>query len=219
MRLRSQALSGYFFAAILLSGGLGVVSCAGSESGDETAAVRESVPTPIPPTFSASTAPFIEETSVPSTGPVTPQASGPIAAGLIEEFIDADFRVVAVVRNDDASFALIVATERSRAVCGSPEQPVRCRIDDTCGATDTAPVCYFFIEPGYRATVDPRTRYVARWPDKPAATSLATDTLRFVDERTIEFIARGQEEGQAIEETWWLDLVTGAAAQLDVSVP
>lgn len=147
------------------------------------------------------------------TIPATLMASGPIAAGLIREYVDASYRVIAVARNPFAPYTLIVATERSRGVCGRPEEPVRCRIDDTCGATNTSPTCYFFIEPSYPGAADPSTRFVARWPDEPAANALDTDSLRFIDGRTVEFVARAVEVGQQTEEIWWLDLVTGAVAE------
>ena len=76
----------------------------------------------------------------------------------------------------------------------------------------TAPVCFFFVEPSFDAAADPATRYVARWPDAPALSGLVTDSLRFVDARTVEFRAAGGDGGYTVQEVWWLDIVTGALA-------
>jgi hypothetical protein len=157
-----------------------------------------------------------EPPALPTVSP-TLSASGPISAGLIQEYVDASYRVIAVARNPFAPYTLVVATERSRGLCGSPEEPVRCRIDDTCGATDTSPICYFFIEPSFPGAADPSTRFVARWPDSPAASALDAASLRFIDGRTVEFVARGLDAGSQIEQLWWLDLVTGAVAQQQLS--
>ncbi|MFO7662545.1 MAG: hypothetical protein R6X18_08110 [Chloroflexota bacterium] len=182
------------------------------------------VPTVPPPLITSGTitsipevepASWPEETPTPPPTTATPLASGPVAANLIQEYINASYRVVAVVRNPFAPYAVIVATERSRSVCGSPEEPVRCRIDDTCGASTTSPVCFFFIEPGFDGASDPATQYVARWPDASTDHTLMTESLRFINARTIEFTTRSVESDQEDEQVWWLDLVTGAAAQLD----
>jgi hypothetical protein len=171
------------------------------------------VPTGEPVATAISPSPSVTPASLP-----TLSASGPLSAGLIREFINASFRVIAVAKNPFAPYSLIVATERSNGICGTPEQPVRCRIDDTCGSTETSPICYFFIEPGYEAAADPSTRFIARWPDDPREYSLDPGSIRFVDGRTVEFIARSREGGQD-DELWWLDLVTGAVAQLDRNEP
>jgi hypothetical protein len=149
----------------------------------------------------------------------TPQAPGPVAASLIREYIAAGYRPIAVLQNPYAPYSIIVVTERSRSVCGSPEEPVRCRIDDTCGATTTSPVCYFFMEPGFDGAADPATQYVARWPDAPTNRALVTGSLRFINARTVEFTTYNVESPSEPEQIWWLDLVTGAAAQLDRPEP
>jgi hypothetical protein len=158
----------------------------------------------------------------PGAGPpivATSQAQGPVAASLIREYIAAGYRPITVLQNPYAPYSIIVVTERSRSVCGSPEEPVRCRIDDTCGATTTSPVCYFFMEPGFDGAADPVTQYVGRWPDTPTDRVLDTDSLRFINARTVEFTTRSVESPSEPDHVWWLDLVTGAAAQLDRPEP
>jgi hypothetical protein len=134
------------------------------------------------------------------------------ALELIRSFVESPYRVVAVARNPYAPYALIVATERSPAECGAPEQPQRCTADETCGSLYTSPTCFFFLEPVFDATADPVTRYVARWPDEPTLTGLVVDSLRFIDARTVEFRAEGGDGAFSANEVWWLDLVTGALA-------
>ena len=142
--------------------------------------------------------------------PVTPVEGN--ALELIQAFVEAPYRVVAVAKNPFAPYSLIVATERATAECGSPEQPQRCTSDETCGSFYTSPTCFFFVEPAFDATADPTTRYVARWPDEPTLAALALDSFRFIDPRTVEFRAEGGDGGGSVVETWWLDLVTGALA-------
>ena len=62
------------------------------------------------------------------------------------------------------------------------------------------------------AAADPATRYVARWPDAPTLSGLVTDSLRFVNARTVEFRAAGGDGAASVQEVWWLDIVTGALA-------
>lgn len=134
------------------------------------------------------------------------------ALNLVEMFIAAPYRVVAVAPSPYAPYTLIVVNERSPADCGSPEQPQRCTADETCGSFYTAPTCFFFVEPTFDAAADPSTRFVARWPDAPTVSALLTDSFRFVNERTVEFRAAGGDGGYSVQEVWWLDLVTGALA-------
>lgn len=182
------------------------------------------VPTPMPtsrpPEIATPTqrptetrSPTVTPTEPPATvtaTPVTPVEGS--ALELIQAFVDAPYRVVAVAKNPFAPYSLIVATERSAADCGSPEAPQRCTSDETCGSLYTSPTCFFFVEPAFDATADPATRYVARWPDEPTLSALATDSLRFIDPRTVEFQAAGGDGGFSVTEVWWLDLVTGALA-------
>jgi hypothetical protein len=134
------------------------------------------------------------------------------ALGLIRAFVEAPYRVVAVARNPFAPYSLIVATERSEAECGSLDDPQRCTADETCGSVYTSPTCFFFVEPAFDADADPMTRYVTRWPEEPSIAALATDSVRFVDARTVEFRAAGADGDTSVQEVWWLDLVTGALA-------
>ena len=168
---------------------------------------------PPPPTATASPDPSPTATAPLPTltpTPVTPVEGN--ALELIEAFVEAPYRVVAVARNPFAPYSLIVATERATAECGSPEQPQRCTADETCGSFYTSPTCFFFVEPAFDATADPLTRYVARWPDEPTLAALALDSFRFIDPRTVEFRAEGGDGDGSVVETWWLDLVTGALA-------
>ena len=145
----------------------------------------------------------------------TPTIPPPVEAdaqNLVQAFIDAPYRVVAVARSPHAPITLIIANERSRAECGSPEQPQRCAADDTCGSLYTAPICFFFVEPAFDAAADPATRLVARWPDAPTLSALVTGSIRFIDARTVEFQAAGGDGAYSVQEVWWLDLVTGALA-------
>ena len=172
---------------------------------------------PAPPRITPATrAPEPTPTDPPSPEPAntsTPVAPVEVnALALIESFVEAPFRVVAVAKSPFAPYSLIVASERSAARCGSPEAPQRCTADETCGSLYTSPVCYFFVEPAFDATADPATRYVTRWPDQPAVSALVTGSIRFVDARTVEFRAEGADGAYAVQEVWWLDLVTGALA-------
>lgn len=151
-----------------------------------------------------------DSSPIPTPTPVTPVQSN--ALNLIQAFVDAPYRVVAVAKSPLAPYSLVVATERSAADCGSPEDPQRCTADDTCGSFYTSPTCYFFVEPSFDAAADPVTRYVSRWPDEPTASGLVVDSFRFIDARTVEFKAAGGDGAYAVEEVWWLDLVTGALA-------
>lgn len=163
----------------------------------------------------ATETPTAEPPPTETPPPPTPTAVSPVqnsALQLIQAFVDAPFRVVAVARSPHAPYSLIVATERAAADCGSLEHPQRCTADETCGSFYTSPTCYFFIEPAFDAAADPATRYVGRWPDEPALAGLVLDSLRFIDARTVEFRAAGGDGGGGVEELWWLDLVTGALA-------
>lgn len=159
----------------------------------------------LPPTFAPTEAP-----ATATATPVTPVEGN--ALELIRAFVDAPYRVVAVAKNPFAPYSLIVATERSAAGCGSPEEPQRCTSDETCGSLYTSPTCFFFIEPSFDATADPATRYVARWPDEATVSALVVDSFRFIDGRTVEFKTEGGDGAYSVREVWWLDLVTGALA-------
>lgn len=176
-------------------------------------------PTPRPPatrpppaatTARPTTVAPTEARPTPTTTPIPPTEGD--ALTLIQAFVDAPYRVVAVARNPHAPYTLIAAAERAAAECGSRDDPQRCTNDETCGSFYTSPTCYFFVEPGFDAAADPATRYVARWPDEPALAALVTDSFRFVDARTVEFRAEGGDRGYSVREVWWLDLVTGALA-------
>jgi hypothetical protein len=219
MKSRAIIQSERLSAVMLIGLSLAIAGCRNSPAPAST------VPAPLVISGTITSIPEVdpalspEETVTPMLTTATPLASGPVAANLIREYINASYRVVAVVRNPFAPYSVIVATERSRSVCGSLEEPVRCRIDDTCGATTTSPVCFFFIEPGFDGASDPATQYVARWPDAPTDRTLMTESLRFINARTIEFTTQSVESDQEAGQVWWLDLVTGAAAQLDRPEP
>lgn len=154
------------------------------------------------------------EPAAPLSTPTVPPPVEANAQALVQAFVSAPYRVVAVASSPFAPYALIVANERAPSGCGDREQPRRCVADETCGSLHTAPTCFFFIEPMTSAAGgepgEATTRYVTRWPDTPGENALATDSLRFIDGRTVEFRARNADE--TTEEVWWLDLVTGAAA-------
>lgn len=151
-----------------------------------------------------------EALPTPTTTPISPTEGDALA--LIQAFVDAPYRVVAVTRNPHAPYTLIAAAERAAAECGSRDDPQRCTNDETCGSFYTSPTCYFFVEPAFHADADPATRYVARWPDEPTLAALVTDSFRFIDARTVEFRAEGGDGAYSVREVWWLDLVTGALA-------
>lgn len=168
---------------------------------------------PSSPTPTASPAPdptATEPLPTVTATPVTPVEGN--ALELIQAFVDAPYRVVAVSRNPFAPYSLIVATERATAECGSPEDPQRCTNDETCGSLYTSPTCYFFLEPAFHADAEPNTLYITRWPEEPTLAALELDSLRFIDARTVEFQTAGGDGQYSLAETWWLDLVTGALA-------
>jgi hypothetical protein len=187
----------------------GLVAC-GDAPADPTATPRPVVVVPPSAAPTATQTPTPIPTTTPPPTPVTPVEGG--ALELISAFVDAPYRVVAVARNPFAPYTLITATERAAAECGSPEAPQRCTSDETCGSLYTSPTCFFFVEPAFDATADPATRYVARWPEEATISALVTDSFRFVDGRTVEFRAEGGDGAYAVQEVWWLDLVTGALA-------
>ncbi len=203
------------FARILLLGlvGVGLVGCG-----------RPPAPVPTRPSLPPDViAPAAQPTDTPlptaqPTEPAptpTPTAISPVQGNvldLIQAFVEAPYRVVAVTQSPLAPYSLIVVTERAAADCGSPEDPQRCTADDTCGSLYTSPTCYFFVEPSFDASAEPATRYVARWPDEPTVSALALDSFRFIDARTVEFQAAGGDGAYSVQEVWWLDLVTGALA-------
>lgn len=183
----------------------------------------DSAPAPTPTPLLALEVPPPSETEVqvastaatdalptPTPTPITPVQGS--ALNLIQAFVDAPYRVVAVAKSPLAPYSLIVATERSTADCGSPEAPQRCTNDETCGSLYTSPTCFFFVEPAFHVDADAATRYVSRWPEEPTLAALRTDSIRFIDERTVEFLTAGGDGLYSVEETWWLDLVTGALA-------
>ncbi len=193
--------------------GLGLVGCGRATDAAPTRALPP--PQSITPTLRATatataTAQQTETLPAPTASTVTPAEGS--ALDLIQAFLDAPYRVVAVAQSPLAPYSLIIATERAAAVCCSPEAPQRCTADDTCGSLYTSPTCYFFVEPSFDATADPQTRYVARWPDEPTLAGLAPDSVRFIDARTVEFQAAGGDGAYSVQEVWWLDLVTGALA-------
>lgn len=191
--------------------GLTAVGCGRSPSPAPVATSTTKAPAVV--TATATPNPSPTPTEIPATP--TPTAVTPVqgnALNLIQSFIDAPFRVVAIAKSPLAPYTLIVATERSAAECGSPEAPARCTSDDVCGSIYSSPTCYFFVEPSYDAAADPATRYVGRWPEEPTVSALVNDSFRFIDLRTVEFKAAGGDGAYSVEEVWWLDLVTGALA-------
>ncbi len=190
------------------------LSVAGAACSSRGATPPAPTATPLPPTPTepAGLLPSPTAEALLPTPEPTPTIPPPVevnAQQLVQAFIDAPYRVVAVAQNPFAPYSLIVANARARADCGSPTQPQRCTADDTCGSIYTAPTCFFFVEPGFDITADPATRLVARWPDAPTLAGLMLDSLRFVDAQTVEFRAVGSDGGYGVEEVWWLDMVTG----------
>lgn len=198
----------------LIAGALGMAGCAAVPTATPAPTFPPQVETPLPPVQpTATSAPSPDPTDTsppPSPTAATPQETN--AQQLIQSFIEAPFRAVAVAKSPVAPYTLIVATERAAPGCGSPEDPQRCANDETCGSLYTSPTCYFFVEPAFHADADAATRYVSRWPEEATLAGLEIDSLRFIDERTVEFRASGGDGGYSVQETWWLDLVTGALA-------
>ena len=191
---------------------LAAVACAdGGRAAPTPTPTRPPRPTPTEP-VGLLPSPTAEMTATPEPTPTIPAPVEANAQNLVQAFIDAPYRVVAVARSPFAPYSLIVANERAPADCGSPDDPQRCTADDTCGSLYTAPTCFFFVEPSFDVAADPATRYVARWPDAPTLSGLVTDSLRFVDARTVEFRAAGGDGAYSVQEVWWLDIVPGALA-------
>lgn len=190
---------------------LAAVACGDGGAVPTPTPTRPSRPTPTEP-VGLLPSPTAEMTATPEATPTIPAPVEANAQNLVQSFIDAPYRVVAVAKSPFAPYSLIVANARARADCGSPTQPQRCTADDTCGSLYTAPTCFFFVEPSFDIAADPATRLVARWPDEPTLAGFAPDSLRFIDARTVEFRAAGGDGGYGVEEVWWLDIVTGAVA-------
>lgn len=193
--------------------GLGLIGCGRTPDAAPTRALPppQSITPTLPATATATATAQPTETPPDPTGTAVTPVEGN-ALNLIQSFLDAPFRVVAVAKSSHAPYSLIITTERAAAECGSPESPQRCTADDTCGSLYTSPTCYFFVEPSFDATADPQTRYVARWPDEPTLAGLTPDSIQFIDARTVEFQAAGGDGAYSVQEVWWLDLVTGALA-------
>ncbi len=198
-------------ARCALLAGLALAACSDGGAPPATPTpTRAPRPTPTEP-VGLLPSPTPEATPPPPTPTVPPPAEAN-AQQLVQSFLDAPYRVVAVAKSPFAPYSLIIANERAPADCGSREQPQRCTNDETCGSLYTAPTCFFFLEPSFDVAADPATRYVARWPDAPTLAGLVPDSLRFIDARTVEFRAAGGDGDYSVEEVWWLDLVTGALA-------
>lgn len=210
MKIRQYAVR---IAIVMALGAMGLMAVGCGRSPSPAPVATSTTKAPVVVTATAMPNPSPTPTEIPATP--APTAVTPVqgnALNLIQSFIDAPFRVVAIAKSPLAPYTLIVATERSAAECGSPEAPARCTSDDVCGSIYSSPTCYFFVEPSYDAAADPATRYVGRWPEEPTVSALVNDSFRFIDLRTVEFKAAGGDGAYSVEEVWWLDLVTGALA-------
>lgn len=211
MALRLDAFSITRMMAVTVAG-LAIMGCARAPDPPPAATLPPQVETPVQQA-TATSLPNPTPTEIPSTP--TPTPLSPLQSNvlnLIQSFVDAPYRVVAVAKSPLAPYTLIVATERAAADCDSPDQPQRCTNDELCGSIYTSPTCYFFVEPAFHVDADPVTRYISRWPDEPTVAALVLDSFHFIDPRTVEFQAAGGDGNYSVQEVWWLDIVTGALA-------
>ena len=126
---------------------------------------------------------------------------------LIRDFTKSSYRFIGLIQNPYTPYVLIVVTERSPAVCGSPDAPERCLDDSQCGSIYTSPTCFFFFEPQPVHGADPAARFIASWSDGLGA--LQMNSLRFLDAQEVEFRAAGGDGMTMSIATYKLDVQTG----------
>jgi hypothetical protein len=161
--------------------------------------------------------PPVTSSPTASTLPASPSAVSsptlqvtPHSSDIAQEFINASYRVLAVAKNPFAPYFLIVATERSKEMCGDSLNPSRCMNDTSCGSIYTSPNCYFFIEPDFVYGANPETRLIAQWWDEQDhLAGLVLDTIRFTSASGVEFSTAGGDGNFSVRSVWQLDLDTG----------
>jgi hypothetical protein len=139
---------------------------------------------------------------------------------LLQAFIDAPFRVVAVVHPPgtppgtpydlDFPYDLLVVTERAPIACGFGDE--RCTDDTTCGSLYTSPVCYFFLEPQYVAGANPLPRFVGQW--QGGLDGLSVDSLLLSSDGKLQFQSAGGDGPCWVRATWELDTATTVVREL-----
>lgn len=194
--------------------------------------VATAVPSTIPPTMASLPATAVPTTVPMPTGEPSPAASPtlipessptadlsqqgtPTPEELIQAFVDAPFRVVAVVRppgeyNLDFPYELLVVTQRALRRCGLGEE--RCTDDTTCGSLYTSPVCYFFLEPQYVYGANPLPRFVGQW--QGGLDGLVKDSLALSGDGKLQFQSTGGDGPCWVRAMWELDTTTALISEL-----
>lgn len=153
----------------------------------------------------------------PSDSPTpspSPMQSGKIdeqinSRELITEFINADYRVLKVVRNPFAPYTLIVATRRSKNFTSDG----RIDNDEYCGGLYTFASCFFFVEPQYVFKTDPHPRFIAEWKGT-SGDGLNHDSIKFKDADTLEFNSSVGDAGAGLFISSELNLRTGVVKEI-----
>ena len=164
-------------------------------------------PTP-PPTETPTVTPLPSPTPAVTIGQ-PPTLVPPVDP--VQAFLNAPFRTVAIAKNPDYLYTLIVVTERSPIRCGSPEEPSRCSDDTTCGSLYTSPTCYFFFEPEYVFGADPFTRFVGEW--QGGLDALIVESLLLLDQGVVRFNSAGCDGPCSVQASWELDTETGTVTE------
>lgn len=125
------------------------------------------------------------------------------------QYTNSEYRVLKVLKNPDSSSYLIVATEKSKAECGSPEMPSRCINDTGCGGMYVSPTCYFFEEPGFVYGVNPNSRFIGTYEGY----AVDLESLKFEDNKLL-FTAGFGDAGYGVITENSLDLKNGTLIQL-----
>lgn len=128
---------------------------------------------------------------------------------LITEFINADYRVLKVVRNPFAPYTLIVATRRSKNFTSDG----RIGNDEYCGGLYTFSSCFFFVEPQYVFKTDPHPRFIAEWKGT-SGDSLDHDSIKFKDTDMLEFDSDVGDAGAGLFISSELNLKTGVVKEI-----
>jgi preprotein translocase subunit Sss1 len=151
---------------------------------------------------------LITKETTPSQRVVGKQGVSP--GSIEEQFIESKYRVLKVLKNPDSPSYLIIATERSKADCGSPEEPSRCVNDTGCGGMYYSLTCYFFEEPDFVYGADPNTRFVGKYEGY----SVDLGSFEFGDDNKVEFSAGFGDAGYGVITKNSLDLSTGKTTEL-----
>lgn len=130
---------------------------------------------------------------------------------IVDQFINAKFRVIKVEKDPNVPYYVIVATERSQDMeCGMRD--TRCGNDTGCGSIYTSPHCYFFAEPDYMYGAIAKTRFLGQLDAGSGFFSTST-TFTYPDKSHIQFTI-GDGDVTSFTKTWKLDVLSGGLEKI-----